>query len=127
MSRWNADLVGELPPAASPVVGSDHVVTDDSVDAGELPDTVFVPTEQLYVDAAQEVVLELRALEGGRIAMLVFTSLMRLVGGCGEGQPWVAVQANMIPAMQAYTEADTVIVDAELPAELRRTVTGGAR
>ncbi|RZS41129.1 hypothetical protein EV193_103448 [Herbihabitans rhizosphaerae] len=126
MSRWKGDWLGEPPATAPPVLGAEPAAAEELVAADELPDTIYVPTERRYENAEDEVVLELRPLDDGRVAMLIFTSLDQLVHGCGENQPWVAVQANTLPTMQVYTEADLVMVDAELPHELRRTA-GGVR
>lgn len=65
---------------------------------------------------------DLRTTEDGRVALLVYSALDRLVDRCGPGQPWVVVQTAKLDAIDAYAPHDVVLLDAEIPDEHRRAV-----
>ncbi|HEX5495963.1 MAG TPA: SAV_915 family protein [Mycobacteriales bacterium] len=88
-------------------------------DVGEVtesPPTVFVPSRRMSA-GDREVSLELRSLADGRTAMLAYSSLDRLVTGCGEAQPWVSIRADRLGELREHF--DLVLVDVDLPEGLR--------
>ena len=82
----------------------------------EFPPTVFVPSRRVSIGDG-EVSLEFRQLADGRTAMLAFSSLERLIVGCGRSQPWVSIRADRLPELREHF--DLLLVDTELPEGLR--------
>lgn len=63
--------------------------------------------------------LALKPLDDGRLALPLYTSLDRLVAGCGDRQPWVAVIDSEVEQLFQNSGADVAIVDAELSEDVR--------
>ncbi|MGI8309661.1 SAV_915 family protein [Saccharopolyspora hattusasensis] len=103
---------------APSVIGAEFVAPLDGDE--ELPATVYLPTERVN-KGDKDVTLELRDTADGDRALLAFTSVKRLVDGCGDGQPWVAVQGEQVADIKSRSGADVVLWDAALPPEERRT------
>ena len=55
---------------------------------------------------------------------LAFTSRDRLVAGCGDHQPWVAVPADSVLAQFEHAGVSRVIIDGLLAPEQRWTIAG---
>lgn len=97
-----------------------------------VPPVVYVPAHR-YGEGDTETTLELRKLTDGTLVLLAYSSLDRLVESCGEFQPWVLVTAPQLEQLRPLTGFETVVLDAELPEELRHgpealgTPEGGAR
>lgn len=108
----------EHEPEAPAVFGMEHVAPTD--DEEQLPDKVYVPSERVQ-DLSESVTLDLRKLTDGTTAMLAFTSPERLVDGCGNRQPWVAVKGDRLEEVRQHTGADTVLWDSAIPIEDRRS------
>ncbi|WP_092531534.1 SAV_915 family protein [Amycolatopsis arida] len=87
-----------------PLLGTELIADD------EAPTVLYTPTAAPLRGA--EAALVLRELADGRRAMLVFTSLDRLVDGCGDEQPWLALRAEAIEEFRYLAQADTVLWDA---------------
>lgn len=62
---------------------------------------------------AEKVQLEMREREDGNTALLAYTSMERLVAGCGAQQPWVAVRPEEIEAIQQQAGFDLIAFDVE--------------
>lgn len=86
----------------------------------KLPAKVYVPCTGPGPDGS-ETTLELRHTEDGRLALLAYSSIDRLVDCCGHHQPWVALSALKLSAIAAARSFDVVLLDASLPAELRHS------
>lgn len=89
---------------------------DEHGEDSEFPPTVFVPSTRVSAGDGS-VSLEFRQLADGRTAMLAYTSLERLVSGCGPAQPWVSIRAERLTELREHF--DLVLVDTELPEGLR--------
>ncbi|WP_215548293.1 SAV_915 family protein [Amycolatopsis sp. CA-230715] len=63
--------------------------------------------------------LALKPLDDGRLALPLYTALDRLVAGCGDRQPWVAVLESKVEQVFRDSGADVAIVDAELSDDAR--------
>ncbi|MFR9730805.1 SAV_915 family protein [Saccharopolyspora sp. MS10] len=112
------------------VYGDAHVMRDHANEAPAVlgaaplddedqpPAQVFLPAERI-TNRNQPVTLELRRLADGTTAMLAFTTLEALVSGCGDTQPWIAVEGGSIPDLQRRCGADQVVWDAAVPADQR--------
>ena len=117
MTYGDAHVFRQHENAAPAVIGAEHMEPLDGDE--QLPDQVFLPAQRIN-DPQQPVTLELRALSDGTTAMLAYTSLEALVTGCGQGQPWIAVEGHAVENLQQRSEADTVLWDAAVPLEQRR-------
>lgn len=73
------------------------------------PERVYLPAHRVPPDAG-EVELELRRLEDGQPALPAFSSLSRLVSGCGGAQPWVLVPTEQLTAVREATGADLLLL-----------------
>jgi hypothetical protein len=81
---------------------------------------VYVPAERVS-PGDQQVRLELRNTTSGELALLIYTSLARLVEGCGDRQPWISVPKSEVRTIAEQVGADVVLEDAALPDTERRT------
>lgn len=112
-TEWAGDNRADR-PVAPPVLGAEFAGGGTS----EQQSVVYVPSQRLR-RGDTEATLELRNTEDGRVAMLAFSSLERLVAGCGEAQPWVAVPADRVENLQELSGADVTLWDVAVPAEVR--------
>lgn len=75
----------------------------------------------LYVPAAEDhphdgnLTIQLRNTRDGRIALLVYSALDRLVRCCGEGQPWVIIPTPNLGTVWKVQRFDLVLLDVEIP------------
>jgi hypothetical protein len=58
-------------------------------------------------------------MRDGRLALLLYTALDRLVDCCGEHQPWVALPAERLDEVDAAHPYDVILLDLEVPDDLR--------
>ena len=63
---------------------------------------------------------EVRVLNDGRKALVVYTALDRLADACGDNQPWVLLAIASIGEIKAEHPFDVVAFDPRLPSELLR-------
>jgi hypothetical protein len=92
----------------------------DRVTSASWCGSVFLPAQRVPA-GAEDAVIEIRGLVDGRIALFVYSTLGALVAGCGPDQPWVAVDASQVDAVQRAAGADLVVWDVPLPVELRHS------
>ncbi|PXY19796.1 SAV_915 family protein [Prauserella endophytica] len=86
-----------------------------------LPPVLYLPTAPIAADGTGETTVELRRTGDGRIALLAYTALDRLVECCGEHQPWLMVHTEHLPKLHERQPYDVILLDGEIPEELRRT------
>lgn len=84
-----------------------------------LPPVVYVPSAGPSPDGTLR--LELRRVDDGRVALLAYTALDRLLTGCGAQQPWALVPVHALDEINTRQPYDLVLLDVPLPSELRRT------
>ncbi|MGH3794680.1 MAG: SAV_915 family protein [Pseudonocardiaceae bacterium] len=96
----------------------------DSDESWHLPAQVYVPAR--LDPASGGPVLDVRELTDGRHAMSVYSSMERLIACCGSSQPWITFSPDRLPALQRGGTFDVVVVDADVPVELRGCATGRA-
>ncbi|WP_009950386.1 SAV_915 family protein [Saccharopolyspora erythraea] len=63
--------------------------------------------------------MELRQTTGGALALVLYTSLERLVECCGEHQPWMKVPTKELPAVVEQVGAQVIREDVPLPGGTR--------
>ncbi len=86
------------------------------------PDDVVFVASQRFRRGDPEATLELRHTEDGRLAVLAFSSLERLVEGCGEAQPWIAFPHEHLDELVRVSGADVVLWDVALAPEQRHSM-----
>ncbi|MGH3797027.1 MAG: SAV_915 family protein [Pseudonocardiaceae bacterium] len=102
--------------------------TRPAVPIGELnpslPLMVYLPSQRVAGDDS-ETQLELRRLVDGRLVAVAYTTLERLVQGCGESQPWVLLPTPVLERYREQWGIEAVVLDAHLPPELWHDEGGG--
>jgi hypothetical protein len=88
-----------------------------------LPPVVYLPVAHVPDDAT-EGQAELRRLDDGRLAVMAYTSLDRLIDCCGEQQPWLLVRVAALSELRTQSGYAVVALDVPLPEELRHGGTG---
>ena len=114
-TEWTG-RAGADEPVAPPVLGAEYA--GRGVGGGSA--VAYVPSQRLR-PGDTEATLELRNTEDGRVAMLAYSTLERLVEGCGESQPWVAVPMDRVQNLQELSGADVTLWDVPVPDEVRHT------
>lgn len=87
----------------------------------QLPSVVYLPTGPHDGDRTHQADVELRRTPDGRLALLAYTSVDRVVECCGPHQPWIRVQSDDLPKLHRSHPYDLILLDEEIPAELRHT------
>jgi hypothetical protein len=67
-----------------------------------------------------ELTVDLRQTRDGRLALLVYSALDRLVACCGEDQPWTVLPSQNLEQIRLETGFELVFLDLEIPEEFRR-------
>jgi hypothetical protein len=83
------------------------------------PPVVYVPCSPLD-PSGDSLVVDLRATRDGRLALLVYSALDRLVDCCGDQQPWVGMPTANLENVRVATNFELVLLDVVIPNELRR-------
>jgi len=84
-----------------------------------LPPYVYLPCAESVSDPV-DAVPDLRFLSDGRIALLAYTALDRLVSCCGAAQPWLVVPAHLLSRFREVYSWDVLVLDIEIPEHERR-------
>ncbi len=85
----------------------------------ELPPVVYVPTGPHSGPDTAEANVELRRTEDGRLALLAFSAVDRLVEGCGEHQPWMMLRTEHLKNLHEAQPYEVILLDGAIPAALR--------
>jgi len=99
-------------PAGGGSPGTAHEGLELSED--EVPEFVFVPAERVTGGISPDTRVELRAVAGGGLALLTYSSPERLAENCGPHQPWVAFPGARVEELRQQTGADVAVLDAPL-------------
>ncbi len=83
-----------------------------------LPPVVYVPCSADI--RGGDLTVDLRPTRDGRIALLVYSALDRLVHCCGPNQPWVVMPTTDLDTIAKRTRFDLILLDLEIPEEHRR-------
>jgi hypothetical protein len=81
--------------------------------------SVFVPSRPMTAED-HEAVLELRKTSEGALALVTYTSLERLVEGCGSQQAWISVPESELQHLAKQVDAQVILQDVPLPDEQRQ-------
>ena len=85
----------------------------------QIPPVLYLPCRPTIPGESPQV--ELRTLEDGRLALLAYTALDRLARCCGDHQPWTLMETGHLSTLREQARYDVVLLDQELPAEVRHT------
>jgi hypothetical protein len=83
------------------------------------PPIVYVPCAPAQSEA--ELAIDLRVTKDGRRALLVYSSMDRLVTYCGGEQPWTVMATQDLEQARLATGFELILLDLDIPEELRRT------
>jgi len=77
-----------------------------------VPPVIYLPVQ---ADAELGHLALRRNLADGRVGLIAFTALDRLIDACGERQAWVCVQISETEDIRARTPFDVVVLDPDVP------------
>ncbi len=83
------------------------------------PPVVYVPCSPL-TPKDEELSVDLRQTREGKLALLVYSALDRLVTCCGEQQPWVVLPTANLEKIREKTHFELILLDIDIPDEFRR-------
>jgi hypothetical protein len=89
----------------------------------DLPPYVYVPCSPVH-EGDIELTVDLRRTQTGRIALLVYSALDRLVDCCGPEQPWTVLPAIDLEKVREATGFELIMLDMRIPEHLRRGAEG---
>ncbi|WP_245666029.1 SAV_915 family protein [Actinoplanes subtropicus] len=65
--------------------------------------------------------IDLRVTRDGRLALLVYSAMDRLIKHCGPAQPWTVMLTKDLEQARLATGFELILLDLDIPEELRRT------
>ncbi len=83
-----------------------------------LPDALFLPTAKKPKDFTSAEI-ELCETGDGRMALIAFSTVRRLVECRGPHQPWALVKSENLGHVYQAQPYDLIVLDSDLPEELR--------
>ncbi|GGL18902.1 SAV_915 family protein [Mangrovihabitans endophyticus] len=83
------------------------------------PPVVYVPCAP--AQSGDELTIDLRVARDGRLALLVYSAMDRLVEHCGPAQPWTVMLTKDLEQARLATGFELILLDLDIPEELRRT------
>ena len=89
------------------------------VDKITFPPVVYVPCAPLDQDD-EGLSVDLRRTREGKLALLVYSALDRLIICCGEQQPWVVLPTANLEKIRENTDFELILLDIEIPDDFRR-------
>lgn len=87
--------------------------------ASAFPPVVYVPCSPVAMDD-ETLSVDLRPTRDGRLALLVYSALDRLVNCCGDEQPWVVMPTANLEKVRVRTNFELILLDVVIPDEFRR-------
>lgn len=88
-----------------------------------VPPVLYVPVAD-YQPGRADLTVDFRQLPDGRVALVAYTALDRLVAGCGPEQPWVLLPTPKLDEIGRYMPYDVILLDVRIDEQGRRK--GGA-
>lgn len=105
-------------PTESGTLDTERLLRGMTNPAEVFPPIVYVPTGP--AQAPEELTIDLRATRDGRLALLVYSAMDRLVTHCGPDQPWTVMATKDLDQIQEATGFELVFLDLDIPEEQRR-------
>lgn len=90
---------------------------EEAVEVPLVPPMVYVPVGA--VPDGEDVEIVFRRTLDGRMALVLYTALDRLVDCCGPHQPWVVMPTEKLGEVKKVQPFDVVYLDLEMPEEER--------
>jgi hypothetical protein len=87
--------------------------------AHTFPPVIYVPCAPTETD--DELAIDLRVTRDGRLALLVYSAMDRLIAHCGPFQRWTVMLTKDLEQVRSATGFELVLLDLDIPEELRRT------
>jgi hypothetical protein len=84
-----------------------------------VPPFVYVPCAPEQ-GGATDLTVDLRQTRDGRLALLAYTALDRLVDCCGAEQPWAVLPTADLERIRVATGFEMILLDLEIPQDHRR-------
>lgn len=88
----------------------------------EFPPMLYLPCAEAE-PVGGNITVEMRETKDGRVALLAYSALDRLIRCCGPDQPWVVVPTPNLERLRQSRPFELVLLDVAIPGELRH---GGA-
>jgi hypothetical protein len=107
------------PLQATPSEVASEAATNQADQAIVFPPVVYVPCSPLRPDDDQ-LSVDLRRTRDGRLALLVYSALDRLVSCCGSQQAWTVMPATDLEKVRLDTGLELILLDLEIPEEFQR-------
>lgn len=85
----------------------------------DFPPVVYVPCSPVAM-GDENLSVDLRPARDGRLALLVYSALDRLVDCCGDEQPWVVMPTANLEKVRVETNFELILLDVVIPDEFRR-------
>jgi hypothetical protein len=90
-----------------------------TVESIAFPPVVYVPCSTVGV-GDDSLNVDLRPTRDGRLGLLVYSALDRLVTCSGDNQPWVVMPTASLEKVRLETSFELILLDVVIPDEFRR-------
>ena len=87
------------------------------------PPIVYVPCAP--TQTSEELAVDLRRTRDGRLALLVYSAMDRLISHCGAAQPWTVMATQDLDRLRLQTGFELIFLDLDIPSDQRRTESWG--
>lgn len=84
----------------------------------QLPPVVYLPCTRTVSDV-EEIDVEYRQTQDGRLALLAYTALDRLKDCCGDDQPWFVAPSTLLAELHRGRPYDLLFMDMHVPEDRR--------
>jgi hypothetical protein len=102
----------------SGMLDSERLLRGVADPAHAFPPIVYVPCAPAQ-SSDEELTIELRQTRDGRLALLVYSAMDRLIAHCGPAQPWTVLATADLEKVRLTSGFDLVLLDLDIPEELR--------
>jgi hypothetical protein len=106
-------------PTDSATLDTERLLHGVTNPAETFPPVVYVPCAPAQVP--EELTVDLRVTRDGRLALLVYSAMDRLVAHCGPHQPWTVMLTRDLEQVRLATGFELILLDLDIPVEQRRT------
>ena len=106
-------------PSESGTLDAERLLGGVADPAHTFPPVVYVPCSPTEAD--DELAIDLRVTRDGRLALLVYSAMDRLIAHCGPFQQWTVMLTKDLEQVRLATGFDLVLLDLDIPEQLRRT------
>lgn len=111
-----------LRPSTDEALDTERLLRGMADPAHVFPPIVYVPCTPAQAGTEQrdsEMTIELRQTRDGRLALLVYSAMDRLIAHCGPAQPWTVLASEDLERVRLATGFELVLLDLDIPEELR--------